>query len=230
MPTFDLHDFFQGLPVEVRRAFDQCSTWRRLPAGSPVLQAGVRPAALYQLAEGRAKYCSFDYRGRETVTALLKRGDWIGLTEILTGAPAISDVTAQTDVRLRCIGPRDVERLLDAHPVVTRQLLRLFCLRFSVMYHRAQDRSELTLKERLLKLLHALSYSCEEADGAVIRMSQSDLAKMLAASRQTLNRLLKELEREALLEVSYNAVRLVSRSVLEQRYGHILPPEGDSGD
>lgn len=225
-PVFNLHNFYDGLPLAVREEFDRVSRYRNLEAGAVVVRTGDRRESLHQLVEGQIKYCSFDRAGRETVSATMKPGDWIGLSEVFAGIPALVDAVAVTPARLRTIARQDFESLLDRHPIIARKLLRLFSLRFSIMYRTAQDRHQLTLKERLLKLLHLLSFEEDQGrapGGAVtIRASQEDLAKMLAASRQTLNRLLRQFEREGLVELGYRSIRLPRPERLEHDYADLF--------
>lgn len=225
-----MHNFFDLLPAAVQEEFAAVSTFRKVGQGSMIVRAGERRDTLHQLVQGKVKYCSCDYHGRETVTAYMKDGDWIGLSEIFTGMPAMSDVVALSPLRLRTIGKRDFEALMDRHPVIARQLLRLFSLRFSAIYCLGQDRSALTLKERLLKTLYTLSFDGNRTGDAeiVIRMSQEELGKVMAASRQSLNRLLRELEREGLISLGYGTIRLPGRDRISQRYGYLVGAENPS--
>jgi CRP-like cAMP-binding protein len=223
IPVFDLHNFCEGLPPEVQRAFDKVSKYRTVDAGTAIVRTGDTRDFVHQLTAGQVIYCSYDSRGRETVTAAMKPGDWIGLSEVFTGAPAMADVVATMRVELRSIARRDFESLLDAHPLIARHLLKLFSLRFSIVYRLAQDQRELTLKERLLKMLYLLAFRPGQAEpDTPIDLSQDELAKMLAASRQTLNRLLKELEHEGLLQLGYRTIRVLARHRIERQYDYLF--------
>ena len=161
----NIHNFFDDLPATIRADFESVSQYRQFKASTVLVRTGDVRESLSQLVEGEVKYCSYDSRGRETITAMMKKGDWIGLSELLIGIPAMTDAIATSPVRLRTIRHRDFERLLNRHPVVARNLLRLFGLRFAIVYRLAQDRYELTLRERLLKTLYFLSFGA--SDGAL---------------------------------------------------------------
>ena len=97
-------------------------------------------------------------------------------------------------------------------------------MRFSTIYYLDIDRKPLTLKERLLKTLHMLSFShCKritDGQGIAIKMSQEALSKPLVASRQNLNKALKEPEREGLPKVSYGSISLHGLEGINRQYGY----------
>jgi CRP-like cAMP-binding protein len=217
IPGCGIHNFFDDLPCEIRAEFDRASRYRTVESGTAIVRIGDMHRHVHRLREGRVKYCAYDSHGRETITAIMSSGDWIGLTEPFTGKAAMANVVAISKVKLQSIDYQDFEAILDRHPVILRHLLRVFVSRFDFVYRIAQDRNELTLKERLLKLLHSLS-----RDGSEIAISQDDLAKMLAASRQALNRLLKELEEEGVLVRGYRSIRISRLGKGDHKYDHLF--------
>jgi CRP-like cAMP-binding protein len=225
-PIGKLHDFLDSLPSSARAELDAVSTFRSLPQDSTLLRAGTMSRDIYQLRAGRVKYSCWDYKGRETVLTYMAGGDWIGLSEVFTGLPALWNVVAQSPVQVRVISSRDFDALIDAHPVLARQLLRLFALRFSLYRLFGMDHSALSLKERLVKMLYVLSFSHEKhaPDDQPIRvgLSQEELGKVVGASRQKLNPALKALAKEGLLEVQFGGLTLRSRACIVEHYGHLL--------
>jgi CRP/FNR family transcriptional regulator, cyclic AMP receptor protein len=226
IPVRNMHNFFDALPAEVQAEFVAASRVRRVVADHTLVHAGDSSHELFQLVEGTVKCCPTDHQGRAMVATQLHPGDWIGLTESFTGMPALCDVVTCSPVKLRVIPRGDFDVLTERYPVVNRELVRLFSLRFSAMYHLAVDRSVLTIKERLLKLLYTLSFSqgpCTSGqDEILIRFSQEELSKMLAASRQNLNRALKELEREGVLALGYGGLKLNGLDGIRRSYGHLV--------
>lgn len=227
-PIGKLHDFIDALPDAVRAELDAISTIRDLPPDGRLLRAGVIPEELYQIREGRVKYSSWDYKGREIVLTYMTRGDWVGLSEVFTRLPAWWNVVAQSPVQVRVIRRRDFDRMVDAHPTLARELLRLFALRFGLYRLFGLDHSALSLKERLVKMLYFLSFGHEKdtADGEpiIMSLSQEELGKAVGASRQKLNPALKALEKEQLLEVRFGGLVLRSRACIVERYGYLLEP------
>lgn len=225
-PIRNLHNFTEGLPAEILAALDAVSRHRDLAAEDRLMRAGSSPKELYQIEDGRVKYSTWDRKGRESVLVYMSRGDWVGLSEGFTKLPTHWNVVALTPVRVRVIRWSDFEQLIDRYPLLSRQLLRLFALRFSLHRLFGLDHSELSLKERLIKMLYFLSLSHEKEatdnEPILLKLSQEELGKVVGASRQKLNPALKALEREQLLEVQFGGVKLHSRAAIVQGYGYLL--------
>lgn len=225
-PIARLHDFAGRLPAAVRRDLDAVSRSRSLRSGTKLLRVGARPGEIYEIQEGRVKYSAIDHRGRETVLTYMTRGDWVGLSEAFNELPSMWNVVAQSPLEVRVVRHADLHALIDTHPALARQLLRLFARRFSLHRLFGLDHSTLTLKERLVKMLYFLSFGHDKdsADDApvVLKLSQEELGRAVGASRQKLNPLLKALEREQLLSVRFGALVLHGRARLVQRYGYLL--------
>lgn len=225
-PIGNLHDFVEALPPAVRSELDAVSTYRNAQKGRRLLRVGTLPKEVFQVQEGRVKYSSWDHQGREIVLTYMTRGDWVGLAEVFTDLPAMWNVVAQSPVTVRVISHRDFSRLIGEHPALSRQLLRVFALRFSLYRLFGLDHSALSLKERLIKMLYFLSFNYEkeasDTQPIFMRLSQEELGKVVGASRQKLNPALKVLEKERMLDVQFGGVTLRSRACIVQRYGHLL--------
>ncbi len=178
---------------------------------------------LHQVIFGEVKVSSVSRDGRETVVALIRDGGWVSLSEIFSGLPGNADVTALTPIRLRSVSRAALLVLMREHPTIAEELLRVLSQRFSILYHSSVDRSVLSLKERVIKALYIQAYSHGVPTGEVtIMLPQEELAKMLDAGRQALNRVLQELQREGLIESGYGAVRLLGLAAVQKTYGYLV--------
>lgn len=223
IPLPQPHDFYGALPPSVQAAIDAASTYKDLPKGGRVMRQGEPSHHLHQVIAGEVKVSSLSHDGRETVVALIRDGGWVSLSEIFSGLPGNADVTALTPVRLRSVSRSALLELMREHPTIAEELLRVLSQRFSILYHTSVDRSVLSLKERVIKALYIQAYSHGAPTGEVtISLPQEELAKMLDAGRQALNRVLQELQREGLIESGYGAVRLLGLDAMRKKYGYLV--------
>jgi len=223
IPLQHPHDFYGVQPAAVRAAIDSASSFRDLPKGGQVTRQGELSHHLHQVVSGEVKVSSVSRDGRETVVALIRTGGWVSLSEIFSGLPGNADVTALTPVRIRSVAKPALLALMRDHPTIAEELLRVLSQRFSILYHASVDRSVLSLKERVIKALYIQACSHGALTGEVtISLPQEELAKMLDAGRQALNRVLQELQREGLIEAVYGAIRLLSLTEVENCYGYLI--------
>ena len=227
-PIANLHDFVEALSPLVRADLDAVSTYRTVKSGERLLRAGVLPQELFQITQGRVKYSAWDHTGRETVLTYMTCGDWVGLSEVFTELPSLWNVVAESPVQVRAIRRREFHKLVETHPELAQRILRLFALRFSLHRLFGLDHSSLTLKERVVKMLYFLSFGHDkESDDSrpvELRLTQEALGKVVGASRQKLNPVLKALQGEQLVEVKFGSLTLRSRAAVVERYAHLLIP------
>ncbi|MCK9505166.1 MAG: Crp/Fnr family transcriptional regulator [Porticoccaceae bacterium] len=221
-----INNFYDALPNDIKDAIDAVSTFRDIDKGSRILTAGEKPTALHQLQNGQAKYCSHDYQGRGKVLIFVSDGDWVGLSELFSNLPAQWDVTAVTAMQLRTVKYSDFDVLLDRYPIIARELLKTFSLRFSLYRLFDFDHSALSLKERVLKMIYMMSFSFDHraanAKTITIPISQEELSMVVGASRQKLNTALKELDAEGIVEVRYGAIILCDRIALRKDWSYLF--------
>ena len=157
---------------------------------------------------------------------VMGKGDWIGLAELFTQLPPPWDVTAITPVKLRKVNYRDFNNLLDKHPPIARQLLKIFSLRFRFFSLFDLDHSALTLRERVIKVLYLLSTSFDNGDRSArkitLKVSQEELSMIVGASRQKVNAELKAVQQEGLLTLHYGSITLIDRAKLRDQHQQLL--------
>lgn len=225
IPLRDLHNFYDALSPAIRAEIDAVSSFVDMRRGAVICGEGQPSLRLYQIVSGEVKVSSSSHDGREVVLAMIRRGDWISFSEMFSGMPANADIIALTPVRLRVINRSALRKLMTAHPEIAEQILRVMSLRISMLCRLVIDRAALALKERVAKTLYlqAFSHGLSATDERVlISLSQEELAKLLGTSRQNLNKVLKELEREGLLQLSYGGVCLMGLEPIRRRYGYLV--------
>ena len=104
------------------------------------------------------------------------------------------------------------EQLLATHPAIARRWLSSVAQRLAASQARVLALLGGSLAAQTVSLL------AEEAVDGRVELPQRTLAAMLGAARPSLNKILKELERDGLIRISYStievldAVRLVARA------------------
>lgn len=164
---------------------------RRLPHGEVVIRQGDRATSLFLVTDGIVRLSSVTREGREVVVALLGTGEVFG-ESALVGRPS--------PVEARAIGRTDVvalpmpllRDLLERHPATAEELLRLIASRLHRTARALGETLSGDLSTRLSLRLRDLAeeHGAREPDGVGIgiAITQEELARMVGASREAVNR------------------------------------------
>ena len=165
---------------------------RSYPKNVVVVSEGDLTDSLYVVLSGRVKAFVSDESGREVVVNLIEAGDYFGEL-VLDGGPRAASVMTLEPSRLYVIPQPEVERLLEANPAFARDLLRRLIGKVRSLTGRVAD---LALKDVYARLVKFIAENAVAADGRRVipeRLTQNDLAARIGASREMVNRILKDL-------------------------------------
>ncbi len=214
-PLFaDLDD--QALEVVAAQA--SVRTFRK---GALIFYQGDPGDSLYVLAEGSVKVFVTSTQGDEMVLATLRPPDALGEVALLdlgersASAEALEPVVAIAFARSTLIElMRDIPAIGDAVLRKAGALLRR-------LTGQAADLVFLDLEGRVAKLVVQMAErQGTESDGAIVLdvgVTQSDLARMVGGSRQSVNAILHHLEERGFLVVHGRDVRIVELDALKRR-------------
>lgn len=223
-----LHDYISELPPEVRKDIEACSTLRHLAKGEAAYRKDEPSVELFQLLEGAIKLCNFSLDGTELISGKFRPGDCFGEMGVIDGLPRVSNAIASRPSTLRVISRQQFESLCARHPEISLELNRVLCRRVRYLYALHDETLGLKLKVRLGRVLHRLAYShgCRnELNEYYIGLSHEELSNMLGASRQSVSKELKVLEREGDIELRYGKIFFHDLEVLGEKYERLVGME-----
>ncbi|HEX6330034.1 MAG TPA: Crp/Fnr family transcriptional regulator [Actinomycetota bacterium] len=191
-------------------------TPRRLPHGSAVVRQGELGECLFLVTHGAVRLSSVTSDGREVVVGILGAGDLFGESALLD-APSPVDARVVGEAQVVVLPIDHLLHTFAHEPTTAEQVLRLVASRL----HRTGRALEDALcrdvpsrvSRRLLDLAEAHGHPTP--DGVVIRVpvTQDELARMVGAARETVNRTLGHLS---------------ARGLVRARSGTVLIPDPDA--
>jgi CRP-like cAMP-binding protein len=164
---------------------------RRLPHGEVIVRQGDRVSSLFLVTAGAVRLSSVTASGREIVVGLLCRGDLFGESALL-GDPSL--------VRAQAVGPTTVlalpiasmRAMLERTPATAEELLRLIAARLHRTSAALEDAMAADLPTRVVGRLRELAddHGVPGPHGVRLRipLTQDELARMVGASRESVNR------------------------------------------
>jgi len=175
-------------------------------------------AHLVVVASGLVKVVLSSPQGGEVVLTTLGPGEISGELAVLDGSPRSASVVAAEPTTVLLLTRATVLDMLNRYPSVLDALLRSLGNLIRRITEQAGDFVFLDLGGRVAKLLLHLA----EAHGAGstvldLRLTQSDLAAMVGATRPAVNRVLQHLAGRGVIEVDGQRIVLVNLAELRRR-------------
>ena len=187
---------FASLARDELEALADLAGERRLARDAVVMRRGDADCALLVLVHGRLRAGAASAEGREVTIGLMEPGAVLGEIALLDGRPRSLDVSAMVESLLLTVERRDFLPFLRARPELMLRLMILLCDRLRRNSTAYEDLALAPLSARLARLLLALAetHGAPTPDGVQIRLtlSQRDMATQVAATRERVNKQLRQ--------------------------------------
>lgn len=174
---------------------------RTFPPGSTLFRVGEQSQGVWIAHQGQIELSVGSGRGR-VVVQVLRACDVDGDIQSLLDMPLPYTGRALSDVVCLFLARDDFEQLLVTHPGIARRWLSSVAQRLAASHVRVMSLLSGSLTTRVAKLL------AYEAVQGRVEVPQRTLAAMLGVQRPSLNKVLKELERDGLIRISYGSIEV----------------------
>lgn len=176
---------------------------RRYRAGEPVFREGDPGTALYVVDTGEIRILLGGADGKEVVLSLLGSGEFFGELALLDGEPRSADAVATVATELLVLPRDDFLRLLREVPAVAVNMLAALSRRFRRTDRLVHDAAFSDVRTRVTRLLIELAETRGRLGpgGVTIgpRLTQGELASMVGATRESINKCLRSYAAQGLL-------------------------------
>ena len=208
--AFARADLLAALSEAARKRLAGAGNLVSVDPGALLFSKGDPGDALYVLIEGEVEIRTGSEGGRDVRIAALKAPALLGEMAVLDGGARSADVAALRRAKLLRISRDSAISALESEPKALLALLAEMSRRLRAADAALEDAALLDLGGRLAQRL------LEEAgDGAMVTLTQTELARRIGASREKVNRKLHEWSDEGLLELSRAGVKLKDKARME---------------
>jgi CRP-like cAMP-binding protein len=211
---------FAGLTEEDLAGLATALRRRRYPRGATICLAGEPGERLYLVERGRVRIGLTAPDGREVVLNMLGPGDTFGDLALLDGEPRSADATAQDDCLLLILPRTAFLRHLEQHPRAALALLAEMSRRLRRNARLIQDATFHDVPTRLAGTL--LQLACERGEPtaggglSTVRVTQVELAGMIGATRESVNKVLGTFERRGFLRRQRGVISILDPAALRR--------------
>lgn len=183
---------FQGVPDADLRALADRSVTRNYPKQAIIVNEGDDSDCLYLILAGRVKIYLADEHGKELILAIKGAGQYFG-EMVLDGEARSASVMTLEPSQFAILSRADFRAFLLSHAEVSLQLIQNLIRVARGLNRNVRNLAMLDVYGRVARILLELAV---ERDGKLVipeKLTQKDIAARVGASREMINRILRDL-------------------------------------
>jgi CRP/FNR family cyclic AMP-dependent transcriptional regulator len=170
-----------------------------------IVREGDPGSTFFFLVSGSVSVCRIMPDGREMILAILKEGDFFGEMAMFDSSLRSASIKTLTDVEVGAIRYTDFLVLLDENPRIGRSLAIALSERLRAANALIAATTSQDIRARLASLLLNLSSQFGEpvdtGTRITLRLTNQEMANMIATTRETVNRTLNRFWDEKLVDM-----------------------------
>ncbi len=200
-------------PGEVDALADEAAV-RVLNRGDLLFSEDDDPHELFVVVSGRVAIANRSIDGRESVLALMERGDLFGEMPLFDNLPRSAEARALEPSEVLALPYEPLRRLYEGRPALLWKVVALLAGRIRNTDEALADSVFLDVTGRTAKRLLELS---GDADEFSLPVTQEELAGMVGASRERVNKAIASFIRLGWIDQTDRRYRITNREQLERR-------------
>lgn len=185
-----------------------------LRRGDVLFREDDEPNHLYVVVQGRIAISKRSVDGRESVVALMERGDLFGEMGLFQPLGRSAEARALEPSQVLVIGYEPVRELYRQRPELLWTVVQMLADRVRTMDVALADSVFLDVTGRTAKRLLEMA---GDRDEFTLPVTQEELAAMVGASRERVNKAIASFVRLGWIEQSERRYRITDREQLERR-------------
>ncbi|GAA1780564.1 Crp/Fnr family transcriptional regulator [Streptomonospora arabica] len=212
---------FEALDEEGAAALRASVSEVRLGRGQTLFSEGDEGDRLYVILSGKVKLTRAAVDGRENLLSVLGPSEMFGELSLFDPRPRTASAIAVTDAVLAGLGHDDLRPFIAQQPQVSLQLLKALASRLRRTNDVMSDLVFTDVPGRVAGQLLDLAdrFGKEGEDGLHVHhdLTQEELAQLVGASRETVNKALAEFALRGWLRIEAKAVVLLDVERMRRR-------------
>ena len=193
---------FEGMNQEEQEELRAMMAQTTLRRGETLFNEGDPGDRLYILLSGKIKLGHASMDGRENLLAVLGPGEVVGELTLFDPGPRSTTATAVAPTELLALEHNQLMSFIETHPALAKDMLRALAQRLR--------RTNVALADR---------FGSTTEDGVHVPhdLTQEELAQLVGASRETVNKSLAEFVSRGWIRLEGRAVTLLDVDRLRRR-------------
>ena len=189
------------------------ATEKGYPKNAVVLTEGEMGDSLFMIQSGKVKVFIGDEDGREITLKILGPGDFFGEMSMIDKQPRSASVTTIEAAAFLVLSNAAFERCVEEAPRIANMVMRVLAQRVREADRKIGTLALMDVYGRVASTLLELSVYSNGKLMVGEKLSQQDLANMVGASREMVNRILKDLSDRGFISIESKSITIINREL-----------------
>ena len=207
-------ELFRALPAEAVERVAKAAQTRMVRRGDVLFREGDPGDELFVVESGRIAMANKSFDGRESVIALMEAGDVFGEMPLFDGQGRSAEARALEPSKVHAVPFEPLRAIFREQPELLWSVVELFAQRIRNVDVALADSVFLDVTGRTAKRLLELA---GEHDEFQLPITQEELAGLVGASRERVNKAISSFVRLGWLEQRERKYKITNRVQLERR-------------
>lgn len=175
----------------------------------------MRPSGIYVVTSGLLQMYKSLGNGKELLIKLIKPGQIIGLPCLLLEKHYPYSIRSVSDSTIFIIPKSTAEKFISMYPSITEGMLRVLSEDLLSAWSEIIDSQTKSVIEKLASTLIVLS-KLEPLNGSdiILNIDRKDLVMLVGSSRETISRMLTEMERKHIISKNNGTIKILDKDKL----------------
>lgn len=196
----------------------ECKTSYTIKKGEPIFEEGESVNGIFCVKDGVCKLSKLSANGKDQIVKLVKSGELLGQRSLISEEPANLSAVALEDMEVCFIPKTEIMNFFNQNNQFSMNVMRNICGDLKEADDHMVSMAQKSVKERLAEtLLYLEDTFGKNSDGSLhIQLSREELAGMIGTATESCIRLLSELNKSELVDLSGKKITILDRNKLKR--------------
>ena len=195
-----------------------CKTSYIIKKGEPIFEEGESVNGIFCIKDGICKLSKLSANGKDQIVKLVKPGELLGQRSLISDEPANLSAVALEDMEVCFIPKTEIMGFFNKNNQFSMNVMKTICGDLKEADDHMVSMAQKSVKERLAEtLLYLEDTFGKNSDGSLhIQLSREELAGMIGTATESCIRLLSELNKTGIIDLTGKKIKIVDRNKLKR--------------
>jgi CRP-like cAMP-binding protein/FixJ family two-component response regulator len=180
-----------------------------------IFMEGQSPTDLYFIISGEVKTYKVNYDGKELITGIHRKGDFLGYVPLLEETPHNESAEILHEAEISIIPKNDFLTLIYSSKDIARKFIKMLSNNLMEAENRLLDLAYQSVRQRVAGALLKINGQQGELNNKVITIARKDISNMIGTATESLNRTLADFKDEGLIEILGEGIKITNFEKLQ---------------